>query len=114
MAKRKCEICGENPATVPDRDRPGSMINRICQRCHSLRLVGDVRKIFELQRQHRLTTASTMTAAPVGLGDAEHPEGGRQHLSGSDTMTRLDWYGYYEGSWQSAPLPAGEPPRKEP
>ena len=53
MSKKMCEICGENPATVPDRDRPGRLINRVCSRCHGLRLKGDMKKILELREKRR-------------------------------------------------------------
>ncbi len=48
--KKPCEICGENPATVPDRDRPGRLIDRICERCHGLKLKGDLRGIWALRK----------------------------------------------------------------
>ena len=55
MAKKKklCEICGENPATVPDRERMGRLINRVCSSCHALRLAGDMKLIFELHERRR-------------------------------------------------------------
>lgn len=48
--KKQCEICGKNPATVPDRERMGRLVDRICERCHGLRLKGDLRKIMELRK----------------------------------------------------------------
>ncbi len=39
---KMCEICGKNRATVPDRERMGRLINRVCSPCHSLRLRGDI------------------------------------------------------------------------
>ena len=51
MPKKLCEICNENPATVPDRDRPGRLINRVCQSCHALRLRGDWAKIMALRKK---------------------------------------------------------------
>jgi hypothetical protein len=53
MAKKKCEICGEKPATVPDRERMGRLINRVCSSCHSLRLAGDMKRILELREKRR-------------------------------------------------------------
>lgn len=38
---KKCEICGINKAEVPDRDRPGRPIKRICRTCHAERLRKD-------------------------------------------------------------------------
>ncbi len=49
MTKKMCEICGKNPAAVPDRERMGRPINRVCSSCHSLRLVGDMKQILELR-----------------------------------------------------------------
>ena len=53
MAKKMCEICGENPATVPDRERGGKLINRVCSSCHALRLAGDMKRITELHEKRR-------------------------------------------------------------
>ncbi len=53
MAKKMCEICGEKPATVPDRERMGRLINRVCSSCHALRLSGDIKRILELHEQRR-------------------------------------------------------------
>lgn len=52
MAKM-CEICGENRATVPDRNRMGRLINRICSSCHALRLTGDMNRIIALHEKRR-------------------------------------------------------------
>ena len=53
MAKKMCEICGEKPATVPDRERVGRLINRVCSSCQALRLAGDMKRIFELHEKRR-------------------------------------------------------------
>ncbi len=53
MSKKMCEICGENPATVPDRERMGRPINRVCSSCHSLRLRGDLIRIKEIRDRRR-------------------------------------------------------------
>ena len=53
MSKKMCEICGEKPATVPDRKQVGRLINRVCSSCHSLRLAGDIKKIIELAEKRR-------------------------------------------------------------
>lgn len=47
-----CEICGELPAKVPDRNKMGRPINRICVRCHGLRLKGDIKEIMRLQKKN--------------------------------------------------------------
>lgn len=46
MSKKMCEICGIHPATVPDRERIGRLINRVCGQCHVLRLAGDLERIL--------------------------------------------------------------------
>lgn len=46
MAKKLCELCKKKPATVPDRDRPGRLINRLCSDCHAARLAGDMETIL--------------------------------------------------------------------
>ena len=61
MSKKLCEVCGELPATVPDRERAGRLINRVCSRCHGLRLAGDIRRIVEL-REARLARAAAAMA----------------------------------------------------
>ena len=51
MAKKMCEICGDMQATVPDRERMGRLINRVCSSCHALRLAGDMKRILELHEK---------------------------------------------------------------
>ena len=53
MARKKCVICGERPATVPDRERMGRLINRVCSRCHGARLRGDMELILKLTAEKR-------------------------------------------------------------
>lgn len=50
MAKKMCEICGDKPATVPDRERMGRLINRVCSSCHALRLAGDLKRIMAIRK----------------------------------------------------------------
>ena len=61
MSKRMCEICGIYLATVPDRERTGRLIHRICGQCHALRLAGDLERILILQNERRKRLTS-----PVG------------------------------------------------
>lgn len=63
MAKKMCEICGANPATVPDRERMGRLINRVCISCHVLRLAGDMERIMEMRKKHR---AAQHSVQPIG------------------------------------------------
>lgn len=46
MSKKMCEICRAKPATVPDRERMGRLINRVCSDCHAARLRGDMEYIM--------------------------------------------------------------------
>jgi hypothetical protein len=48
-----CEVCGVNPAALPDRERQGRPIKRICRECHALRIAGDALKLLELQKKKR-------------------------------------------------------------
>lgn len=45
----KCILCHEREATVPDRDRPGRPIKRVCRECHVKRLQDDLRRVLELE-----------------------------------------------------------------
>jgi len=42
--KKLCEICGKREAAVPDRNRMGRPIKRICIECNAERLRGDFKK----------------------------------------------------------------------
>ena len=46
-----CELCHVRAAVLPDRERTGRPIKRICRECHSVRLTGDLREILELDRK---------------------------------------------------------------
>ena len=46
IPKKKCSICRIWPAELPDRERGGRPIKRICFECHKERLMGDVRAIL--------------------------------------------------------------------
>ena len=48
---RTCDICKENDAAVPDRNRTGKPIKRICRQCHMARLRGDLQAIVRLHRE---------------------------------------------------------------
>lgn len=53
MGKKMCEKCGVNPATVPDRERMGRLINRLCKQCHAERLRGDLVRIMDIEKRRR-------------------------------------------------------------
>lgn len=44
--KKVCEVCKLRPATIPDRERAGRLIDRICAECHMARLRGDLRRVL--------------------------------------------------------------------
>lgn len=46
-----CEVCGVNKATIPDRNRMGRPINRVCSTCHSARLRGDLEYIVKVREE---------------------------------------------------------------
>lgn len=48
-----CMYCGVNKATVPDRNRMGRPINRVCTSCHGKLLMGDWAEILRLQAERR-------------------------------------------------------------
>lgn len=53
MGKKLCELCDINPAEVPDRERMGRPINRICNPCHAARLRGDLEHILKVREEKR-------------------------------------------------------------
>lgn len=60
---KMCEICGKNPATVPNREQMGRLINRVCGCCHAARLRGDMAYIMECYKnRHNLTTTTIKEA----------------------------------------------------
>ncbi len=47
----KCILCEENKAVLPDRDRMGRPIARICKQCHAARLTGDLEYITKCRER---------------------------------------------------------------
>jgi hypothetical protein len=41
----KCIVCGINKATIPDRERQGRPVKRLCLECHRQRLKEDIQYI---------------------------------------------------------------------
>jgi hypothetical protein len=64
MAKM-CELCRLRPATVPDRNRPGRLVNRVCTQCHGRRLVGDLRHIIALDANGRAKGGIDLPKEPI-------------------------------------------------
>jgi hypothetical protein len=46
FVKRLCVVCGKRPPTVPDRERMGRPIKRVCTECHGKRLQADMTAIL--------------------------------------------------------------------
>jgi hypothetical protein len=42
-----CIVCHERKAEIPDRERMGRPIKRVCRECHSARLRGDLAKVLK-------------------------------------------------------------------
>lgn len=59
---RKCERCGKHPAAVPDPERMGRPIKRICSECHAGGLRIGFLAVLAIQqeesRRHRETKAA--------------------------------------------------------
>jgi len=54
----KCIICGENEATIPDRNEgPWGKRKKVCKECHTNRLRNDFIGILEIERKRRQTAA---------------------------------------------------------
>jgi hypothetical protein len=50
----KCIICRERPAQVPDRERMGRPIKRVCRQCHVVRLQQDLKQILDEHTRKRM------------------------------------------------------------
>jgi len=44
-----CVICRSRKATVPDRERMGRPVKRVCRECHTERLRRDLARVLELE-----------------------------------------------------------------
>lgn len=49
----KCIVCNVNEAEVPDRERMGRPIKRVCKQCHSDRLKGDLLHILKVEAEKK-------------------------------------------------------------
>ena len=49
----KCIVCNARPAELPDRNRMGRPIKRVCFECHSARLRGDLKYLLEVRRKRQ-------------------------------------------------------------
>ena len=49
-----CIVCNELAPELPDRNRMGRPIKRVCKKCHAARLTGDMAYILEQHHKKRL------------------------------------------------------------
>lgn len=49
----KCIVCREREAAVPDRNRLGPHVNRVCRQCHQARLMRDIARVIEHERKRK-------------------------------------------------------------
>ena len=50
---KTCVLCHERAAQVPDRERMGRPIKRVCRECHSGRLREDLAKIMKAREKNQ-------------------------------------------------------------
>jgi len=57
---KKCYLCHDRPAAVPDRNRwsGGRFVKQICTECHAARLRGDLIKVVEVHNKQIQTGAT--------------------------------------------------------
>jgi hypothetical protein len=58
MAKL-CELCHARRAAIPDRNRMGRPIKRICRECHAVRLRADLLKVLEVNRKRNIAPSAS-------------------------------------------------------
>ena len=46
-SERACILCRRRPAELPDRERMGRPIKRVCRECHRERLRGDMARVVD-------------------------------------------------------------------
>ncbi len=68
MPRRKCCVCCEREAAVPDRNRAPSMILRVCRECHAGRLRGDLRHVLDVEAKRRQAADAVDPVASDGVG----------------------------------------------
>ena len=56
----KCILCNVNEAVVPDRERMGRPIKRVCRECHADRLREDWIAIMSRRKKDETTKLSTL------------------------------------------------------
>jgi hypothetical protein len=57
-----CVVCRERPPVVPDRDRPGRPIKRVCRECHVARLQQDLKHILKVEQRKLAEEKKTFTS----------------------------------------------------
>lgn len=53
-AKRLCSVCRQRPAEIPDRERMGRLIARVCRECHGNRLAGDLLRVLKPAEREKI------------------------------------------------------------
>ncbi len=49
----KCVVCREREAVLPDRERMGRPVKRICRECHAERLIGDLKHCLDVHNRKK-------------------------------------------------------------
>ena len=70
---KKCRVCHERPAELPDRYKMGRPIKRICRRCHRDRILADIKRIGDLLRPRSSTEEQRASTSQV---EGSNPSGG--------------------------------------
>lgn len=89
MAKKLCELCRAQPATVPDRARMGRMVNRVCSACHATRLAGDIRAVLDVKRAVWETLSPEAQAKLRAMTGDPGPEYRRQQALGAERARKV-------------------------
>jgi cytochrome c5 len=89
MAKKLCELCAKQPATVPDRARMGRLVNRICSACHAARLAGDMSAILDVKRREWETLSPEAQAKLRAMTGDPGPEYRRQQALGAERARKV-------------------------
>ncbi len=46
MPEKRCILCGQRPAELPDREAYPNMRKQVCAHCHAARLAADLRAVL--------------------------------------------------------------------
>jgi hypothetical protein len=65
-----CILCNERPAVLPDRERMGKPIKRVCRECHASRLRGDLVEILKHERVKRELADAGLEDTSINAADS--------------------------------------------